>query len=259
MSSPPSITSPITSQSQYDPKTDPARKPKKQTDPGWKYAYWPNLANKDKIACILCGGEVSGGIKGFKQHLAGGFGDAKICPRVSTEIRREMLAYLDSNKRRRPIFLDDENGEAEVVEVAANGAPVAEAQQNESSQAAKIHPSSGTAAKQRQSSIQFKNVGNKTAQQNIKTVVEMLRKTPEEVVRDCQVLISPQLMQQQKARRRSIMWICSGLYSSMSVVYLSMQQLQDSFRLQSRPQHNLVQGTSLQHLINLGSHCLKML
>ena len=50
MASPPSIGS------QYDPKTDPARKPKRSTDPGWKYAYWPELSNKDKIACLLCGG-----------------------------------------------------------------------------------------------------------------------------------------------------------------------------------------------------------
>ena len=92
MASPPSIAS------QYDPKTDPAQKPKRSTDPGWKYAYWPELSNKDKIACLLCGGEVRGGIKRFKQHLAGGYGDAKICPQVSTEIRREMTAYLESNK-----------------------------------------------------------------------------------------------------------------------------------------------------------------
>ena len=66
----------------------------------------------------------------MRQHLAGGYGDAKLCPSVSTEIRREMAAYLDANKRKRPLVLDDE-----VVEVAANEA------------AAAVQPSSGTAAK----------------------------------------------------------------------------------------------------------------
>jgi hypothetical protein len=122
MASPPSIVS------AYDPKTDPTRKLQRSKDPGWKYAYWSNLSNKDEVACTLCGGSVRGGIKRSKQHLAGGFGDAKICEQVSTEIRKEMAAYLEPNKRRRPLFLEDEDGEAEVVEVTAD-----EAQQNESS------------------------------------------------------------------------------------------------------------------------------
>ena len=149
------MASPPSAASEYDPKNDPTRKPQKTKDPGWKYAYWPNLSNKDEVACTLCGGSVRGGIKRLKQHLAGGFGDAKICPKVSTEIRMEMAAYLEANKRRRPLFLEDEDGEAEVVEVASSGPPVSEAQQNESSQAAMVHPSSGTTAKRRQSTIQL--------------------------------------------------------------------------------------------------------
>ncbi|KAF0909864.1 hypothetical protein E2562_000176, partial [Oryza meyeriana var. granulata] len=155
MASPPSIGS------EYDPKNDLARKPRKSTDPGWKYAYWPDLGNKDEVACTLCGGSVRGGIKRLKQHLVGGFGDAKICPKVGTDLRREMAAYLEANKRRRPLFLEAEDVEAEVVEVSANGAsvsvngaaPVSEPQQSESSQAAKVQPSSRTAAKRRQATI----------------------------------------------------------------------------------------------------------
>ncbi|KAF0891604.1 hypothetical protein E2562_010593 [Oryza meyeriana var. granulata] len=139
MASPPSIGS------EYDPKNDLARKQRKSTDPGWKYAYWPDLGNKDEVACTLCGGSVRGGIKRLKQHLAGGFGDAKICPKVGTDLRREMAAYLEANKRRRPLFLEAEDVEAEVVEVSANGAsvsvngaaPISEPQQSESSQATK--------------------------------------------------------------------------------------------------------------------------
>ena len=98
--------------------------------------------------------------------------DAKLCPSVSTEIRRKMAAYLDANKRKRPLVLDDE-----VVEVAANEAPANEA-------AAAVQPSSGTAAKKRQASLQFMAVSNKTKPEGKanKSVVEMLRKTPEEIV-----------------------------------------------------------------------------
>ena len=74
------------------------------------------------MTCILCGHEGSGGIKRFKQHLAGGYGDIILCPKVSTEIRKEMEAYLQK-KRRRPLYLDgiEEDGEPEdeIVEVAA--------------------------------------------------------------------------------------------------------------------------------------------
>ena len=108
----------------------------------------------------------------MKQHLAGGYGDAKLCPSVSTEIRREMAAYLDANKRKRPLVLDDE-----VVEVAANEAPANEA-------AATVQPSSGIAAKKRQASLQFMAVGNKTKPDGKanKSIVEMPQKTPEEIV-----------------------------------------------------------------------------
>ncbi|XP_066332307.1 uncharacterized protein [Miscanthus floridulus] len=161
MSSPPSIVS------GYDPKNDPARKPQRSKDPAWRFGYWPNLQNKDEVACTLCGGSVRGGIKKLKQHLARGYGDAKICSGVSTEVRRKMAAYLDANKRKRPLVLDDE-----VVEVAANEATAA------------VQPSSGTTAKKRQASLQFMVVGNKTKLEGKanKYVVEMLRKTPEEIV-----------------------------------------------------------------------------
>ncbi|CAD6267769.1 unnamed protein product [Miscanthus lutarioriparius] len=42
------------------------------SDPGQKYAYWPNLSNKDVVTCTLCGHSFYGGIKRLKQHLAGG-------------------------------------------------------------------------------------------------------------------------------------------------------------------------------------------
>ena len=60
------------SEAVYDPKTDPKRKAK-SNDPGWKYGYWSEIGNRDKVMCILCNTPSSGGIKRLKEHLAGGY------------------------------------------------------------------------------------------------------------------------------------------------------------------------------------------
>jgi hypothetical protein len=80
------------------------------------------------------------------------------------------------------MFLDEDE-EDEVVEVAA----AADEENDESaaveSQASKVQskPSSGTIAKKRQSTLQFKTSSKEQPKTN-KSVVEMLRRTPEEVV-----------------------------------------------------------------------------
>ena len=86
----------------------------------------------------MCSKKIPGGIKRFKQHLAGGYGDVIICPQTNTELRKKMKAYLDGNKRRRPVYLDDEenaenSGEededvVEVVQEVASGAATANSQ-----------------------------------------------------------------------------------------------------------------------------------
>lgn len=68
----------------------------------------------DAVTCILCGTQVKGGIKRLKQHLAGGYADVKICEseKLTTEIRKEMGQYLRDHKRRRHLFLcDEEDGD----------------------------------------------------------------------------------------------------------------------------------------------------
>ena len=70
------------------------------SDPGWKYAYWPNLCNRDVVTCTLCGHSFYGGIKRLKQRLAGGFGDKKKCTMTSTAIRKEMRDDLETTRRR---------------------------------------------------------------------------------------------------------------------------------------------------------------
>ena len=77
-----------------------------------------------------------------------------------------MIDYLESNKRRRPLFIeegDQPEEPADVVVVEAIAAPAvgAESVQVEDtapteSQASKVQPSSGTAAKQRRVNYLFK-------------------------------------------------------------------------------------------------------
>jgi hypothetical protein len=171
-----STDSPASINGEYDPTTDKARKAK-SNDPGWKYGYWANMQDKNEVTCILCGIPQKGGIKRLKQHLAGGYADAKMCEssRLTTAIRKEMGDYLEKNKRKRTLFLDEEEEATKAVDVVdvENEASVIH------------HPSSGTAAKQRRSAYQFtSSLKPKEAPKAKKSVVEMLRRTPEEVVEE---------------------------------------------------------------------------
>ena len=116
--------------------------------------------------CTLCDIIVCEGIKRLKQHLAGGYGDVKMCAKTTTAIRKEMRDYLEGNRRRRPLFLeDDEQQEQEDGVVVVEGGP-AESVQVESSapssQGSKVQPSSGTATKQRCAAYLFKTPASKT-------------------------------------------------------------------------------------------------
>jgi hypothetical protein len=140
----------------------------KSNDPGWKYGYWSNLENRDLVACTLCDSMVCGGIKRLKQHLAGGCGDTKMCPKTTTAIRKEMRNYLESNKRKRPMFLDDdkERDDSNVVMVVDLEQEDGTAHTG-SSQAARVVPSSGTVAKQRRASNLYKAPTSNTKAQRI--------------------------------------------------------------------------------------------
>ena len=113
------------------------------------------------MTCTLCRG-----IKRLKQHLAGGYGDLKMCAKTTTAIRKEMRDYLEGNRRKRPLFLeDDEQQEQEDDAVVMEGGP-AESGQVESSapssQGSKVQPSSGTTTKQRCAAYLFKTLASKT-------------------------------------------------------------------------------------------------
>jgi hypothetical protein len=73
----------------------------------------------------------------LKEHLAGGYADTVMCSKTSTEIRKEMRAYLKNNKRNRnrPIFLDCEGDQQQ--------------QDGDNSERTVVQPSLGTTAKRR--------------------------------------------------------------------------------------------------------------
>ena len=175
--------SPASVAAEYDPKTDPKRRPANSKDPGWEFGYWENPNDRDKVTCKMCSKKIPGGIKKFKQHLAGGYGDVILCPGSSTELRKRMKEYLDGNKRRRPLYLDEQENEededvVEVVQEEASRAATA------NSQVTTKVPSSGTASKRRQSTLQFKpaaaSKGKEKPNENKKSVAAMFRRTPED-------------------------------------------------------------------------------
>lgn len=149
---------------------DSKRKARSQ-DPGWNYGWWPDPTKKDFVQCIFCQKIVPAGIKRFKQHLAGGFGDTVKCARVPELVSKEMHAYLRMNSRALPLFNVDEEEDATEEFAAAE-------------------PSSGTKCKQAkkrsaQSTMTSFVVSAATkpiTQKPSKSIASMLCKTPEEVV-----------------------------------------------------------------------------
>ncbi|XP_019179253.1 PREDICTED: uncharacterized protein LOC109174471 [Ipomoea nil] len=158
----------------YDPSTDPKRKAK-SNDPGWKYGFWPDLANKDLVECSLCHKQMHSGIKRLKQNLAAGYGDVAKCPKTTTEIMREMQQYMQGTSRmkRSRVVLDD-NVDDDVQELARE-------ETQPSSHDSVTYPSSGTASKRKQTILRFAEPQPRVGKQT-QSVASLLRKTPEKVV-----------------------------------------------------------------------------
>ncbi|KAL6896759.1 hypothetical protein ACP4OV_007331 [Aristida adscensionis] len=124
---------------EYDPKTDPRRKAKSK-DPGWKYGFWPEIRNSNLVECVLCGMRVNARIKRLKEHLVGGYSDAVKCASTTTEIA---------------LNLDDDADGVQVVEVEPGQVQVQNNASSQSGGSTVQHPSSGTAAKRKQSALKF--------------------------------------------------------------------------------------------------------
>jgi len=159
--------------SNIDPKTNPKRKPAKSNDPGWKYGFWPTIGNRDVVQCCLCDRRITGGITRLKEHLVGGYGDVQKCVKTTTTIAREMQDAM--KKKKRPLVLDDEEGEQQgeddVIVLTEESQDVARSI---------VHPSSGTAAKRKQSTLKF----SAPKEPSTKSVGSMLWRTPTEVVEE---------------------------------------------------------------------------
>ncbi|KAK1383949.1 hypothetical protein POM88_021684 [Heracleum sosnowskyi] len=81
------------------PKDDPNRRPGTSTDPGWKYDFWPNIDKRDLVECSLS-----------TRQMNGGFRDITICPKTTTELRKQMLKYILS-KQKKKVSLSIDDGE----------------------------------------------------------------------------------------------------------------------------------------------------
>ena len=261
MASPPSVNN-----ENYDPKTDQARKAR-SNDPGWKYGYWANLENRDQVTCTLCDIVVCRGIKRLKQHLAGGYGDLKMCAKTTSAIREEMRDYLDGHKRTRPLFLEDDEqqehedvvvlevGPAESVQVQV-GAP-------EESQASKVQPSLGTAFKQRRAAYLSKAPTvskTKAAPKGNKSIIEMLRKSPAEMVderrKGCsQPKVSAKMKTPEEKLYVDMQWAL--WFYEYGVPFNAAAARQ--FQIAVRQPRSSVQVMCLLLLISLGNHYLRNL
>ncbi|KAL6518103.1 hypothetical protein OROMI_033804 [Orobanche minor] len=142
--------------SAHDLSKNPKRKAK-SSDPRWKYAFWPDLNNKDIVQCCLCN-------KRLKQYLAGGYGDVQTCTKTTTLIMKEMQDYIQKSARKTHVPLDDDNDD-DIEEVEPN---------NSSTTASNTVPSSGTSSK-RKKSMSFTLPPSKPT----KTIASTLKKTPE--------------------------------------------------------------------------------
>jgi hypothetical protein len=154
----------------------------KSSDPGWNYGWWPDVTRKDFVQCIFCKKVVPSGIKRFKQHLAGGYGDVAGCPESPEVVKREMNDYLLKNSKSTYVQI------SEVDEEAADEGEQVVGPQDEP-KAAPV-PSSGTRVKQVKKKMTQAAISTfvvsappkAQTQKYSKSVSAMLCKTPEEVV-----------------------------------------------------------------------------
>ena len=163
---------------------DPKRKAKSR-DPGWKYGFWPDPLKKEMVQCIFCKKVVPAGIKRFKQHLAGGYGDTIKCPKAPELISKEMSIYLKKNARSVIVQVDEGEGEGEQEQEQG-------AEEGEAVDQVAV-PSSGTRLKQAKAaklkvsqaaitSFMVSGPVKPQTQKYSKSISSMLCDTPEEVV-----------------------------------------------------------------------------
>lgn len=153
---------------------DPKRHAKSK-DPGWKYGFWCYEGKRDMVQCIFCKKVVPAGIRRFKQHLAGGYGDAEKCPSTPAIVRKEMDQYLKKNGRTQ---VPEGEGGAEAESEGEVGNTCC-------SSSAKFRTKFKDAKRKAQASIaSYMSSAKPGSQKYSKSVSSMLCKTPEEVVHE---------------------------------------------------------------------------
>ncbi|KAL6579978.1 hypothetical protein OROMI_008002 [Orobanche minor] len=83
--------------SAHDLSKDPKRKAK-SSDPGWKYAFWPDLNNKDIVQCCLCNKKMHAWIRRLKLPWILADISATLPPFFSEWKRAESFVYNSSTK-----------------------------------------------------------------------------------------------------------------------------------------------------------------
>ncbi|XP_020090213.1 uncharacterized protein LOC109711517 isoform X2 [Ananas comosus] len=63
-------------------------------DPAWKYVHLVDQKNKNDLACNFCQKVTKGGIYRAKQHIVGGFRNAKACSRCPPHVREEIKDFM---------------------------------------------------------------------------------------------------------------------------------------------------------------------
>ena len=63
-------------------------------DPGWKYVRLVNEKDLNTIICIFCEKVTKGGIYRHKQHLVGGYRNAKKCKKCQEHVREKIEEYM---------------------------------------------------------------------------------------------------------------------------------------------------------------------
>ncbi|XP_010915381.1 uncharacterized protein [Elaeis guineensis] len=77
----------------------------KSSDPGWKYGSYAYPGQSiNAIKCDLCGKTTHGGIYRHKLHLTQAGGNVQPCPNVTSEIRKEIEDYMQSQASKKKRF-----------------------------------------------------------------------------------------------------------------------------------------------------------
>jgi len=63
-------------------------------DPAWKYNTLPDPKDINSLKCNFCGKITKGGVYRAKQHLVGGYRNAKVCPKCPSHVKEEIREYM---------------------------------------------------------------------------------------------------------------------------------------------------------------------